>query len=178
MANKTKKMSKTKRNVLVDIGLLGIFLATLSPEATGLAVHEWLGLSFGAAAAGHILLHWKWVLSMTKRIFGKLPMQARINYLLNTLLLADVFLVAYSGISISKVAAPGLIFPTGSSRFWLGIHVASANMAMVLVGAHLVLHWKWILSMTNKFMVKPLMSLGAPKISQARQFKQERSIES
>ena len=177
MTVKTKKMSKTKRNVLVDIGLLGIFLATLSPEATGLAIHEWLGISFGAAVAGHILLHWKWVFSMTKRIFGKLPLQARINYLLNALLLADVLLVAYSGITISEVAAPGLISSAGSSRLWLGIHEASANMAMVLVGAHLALHWRWIFSMLKKFLVNPLLSMSSSKVPNPVHLIQERRIE-
>ncbi|MEZ4640220.1 MAG: hypothetical protein R2856_35575 [Caldilineaceae bacterium] len=52
-----------------------------------MAIHEWLSLGLGVGFITHVLLHWRWVYESTRRFFGKLAGQARINYILNTALL-------------------------------------------------------------------------------------------
>ena len=65
--------SRTKFNLMVDILIFGAFLAAGAPRFTGMAIHEWLGIAFGAAIVTHLLLHWQWLVQVTKRFFGRLP---------------------------------------------------------------------------------------------------------
>ena len=174
MASKAKR-SKSKTNLLLDVGLFGLFLATLEPESTGLALHEWLGLSFAGAVVAHLVLHWKWMVHVTRRFFGKLALQARINYILNVLLFFSMATLAFSGLVISRVAAPDLLALAASERIWRGLHEVSANLSFALIGLHLALHWKWILSMFGKYLVKPVTALAATRKPQVVPARSERS---
>ena len=49
-----------KTNLLVDTGIFAAFLVAMSPNLSGLAVHEWLSLSLASAVVVLILLHWQW----------------------------------------------------------------------------------------------------------------------
>jgi hypothetical protein len=157
MAANNKKLTKAQKNVLIDTTMLGLFSVALAQEATGLAFHEWVGLAAAGTAGVHLLLHGKWVVQSTKRFFGKMPRKTRASYLLNGLLLANVGLIAFSGMSMSEVAAPGLI-NSGSAGIWSDIHEAAAGAFIGIAGAHLALHLKWILSMGKKYLVQPLAS--------------------
>lgn len=161
MANNKKKLNKTALNLIVDTGLLAGFTLLYDPDNTGLFLHEWLGLGFGAAIVGHILLHWKWVVQTTLRFFSRLARQARINYLLNTLLFIDVTAIMFTGLMISQKAAPGLNSQSIPDGFWLFIHEAAAAGGIALIGTHVALHWKWILNAGKRFILKPVVRLGA-----------------
>lgn len=100
------KPNRSKVNLVVDIVIFLAFLIATAPHFTGIAIHEWLGLAFGAAIVTHLLLHWQWIVETTKRIFSKLPGKTRLNYALNILLFIDVTLIAFTGIMISKSALP------------------------------------------------------------------------
>jgi len=165
MAPTKKKSNATKTNLIVDIGLFTSFLIAMAPEATGLLIHEWLGIAFGAAIVGHLLLHWKWLVQVTRRFFGKLPPQTRGNYILNTLLFVDVIFVILSGLMISQVATPSL--GQGNAGIWYGLHETSANLSMLLVAGHLALHWKWILNAIKRYAIKPVISIGQVRKPQA-----------
>ena len=58
---KKSAISRTKLNLLLDIALLLIFAVTYQAKATGITLHEWLGVGIGAVIVTHILLHWQWV---------------------------------------------------------------------------------------------------------------------
>ena len=177
MTKKKRKMSKAQQNVIVDVGLLGLFMTALAQEATGLALHEWLGLSFVGAATGHLLLHSKWVAQSAKRFFGKMPWKTRANYILAAALLANVGLVAYSGVQISEVAVPNVITTNANLGLWQDLHEGAAGAFSGLVGAHLLLHWKWILGMSKKYLAKPFNNLRLPKIDQPQPALAKRRIE-
>lgn len=117
------KPNRSKVNLVVDIVIFVAFLIATAPHFTGIAIHEWLGLAFGAAIVTHLLLHWQWIVETTKRIFSKLPGKTRLNYALNILLFIDVTLIAFTGIMISKSA-----LPTRGSLWlaaWLGARCTS-----------------------------------------------------
>ena len=78
--------NRNKVNLIVDSAIFTAFLVAMAPHFSGMAVHEWLGISFGAAIVTHLLLHWQWIVEVTKRFFGKVTAQSRINYVLNALL--------------------------------------------------------------------------------------------
>ena len=65
--------NKPKFNFWLDAALGAGFLLTLATgdELTGL--HEWIGIGLGTLIITHIVMHWKWLVSTTKRLFGKMP---------------------------------------------------------------------------------------------------------
>lgn len=152
---KTKKkgMSATKRNYFIDIAIALGFLVVFNPDATGYAVHEWLSLGLFAGLVAHVALHWKWVVSITKKFFGKLPRQTRLNYVVNGGLALAFIMTGISGFAISENITPLFGF-SGGGRFWEGIHETAANLSMILVGSHVLLHWKWIVNNTKKYLLK------------------------
>ena len=38
---------------------------------TWIAIHKWSGLALFVEAFVHVLLHWKWIATTTKRMFGR-----------------------------------------------------------------------------------------------------------
>ena len=65
-------MAKNKQNWLIDGVLFLGFLVTFFLDFTGLAWHQWLGILIGSIALYHLLIHWKWVLTVTKRLLANL----------------------------------------------------------------------------------------------------------
>ncbi len=160
-------------NLIVDSVIFIAFLVAMAPRFSGLAIHEWLGIAFGAGIITHLLLHWQWLVEVTKRFFGKAQWSARINYILNTLLFVDVTIIIFTGLMISESALPQLGITLARSGSWRMLHTLSANLFLVLTGLHIALHWQWIVGM-----VKRLFSASrrAPKLSgAARHTKQELS---
>jgi len=89
-------MNKIKINYLVDVvafisffvtAITGILIFVFLPPAEGKgvvhstlfgygrhdwgAIHDWAGMIMTLAAIIHIVLHWGWITSMTKSLFGK-----------------------------------------------------------------------------------------------------------
>jgi hypothetical protein len=157
--------SRNKTNMIVDSTIFLAFLVAMAPHFSGMAVHEWLGIAFGAAITTHLLLHWQWIVEVTKRFFSKAQWSARINYILNALLFIDITLIIFSGLMISEVALPFVGIELAQSRSWRGLHGTTADLFMVLVGLHVALHWQWIVNMFKRFVVVPLMPRRAPQLS-------------
>jgi cytochrome b len=155
------QLSQTKTNLAVDGGIFLGFLVADAPHFTGLAVHEWLSLVFGATIIAHLLLHWRWIGAVSRRFLSDIPRQARLNYLLNMLLFIDIILVIYSGLMISRVALPALGLSLAEGGAWRGIHDLTANISLVLVGLHLALHWPWIVKTVKRYSLQ-LLSSGRP----------------
>jgi hypothetical protein len=59
--------NRNKTNLIVDSAIFLAFLVAMAPRFSGMAIHEWLGIAFGAAIVTHVLLHWQWVVNMVKR---------------------------------------------------------------------------------------------------------------
>jgi hypothetical protein len=150
------KLSSTLRNLLVDATIFGGFLLATDPHATGQAIHEWLGIAFGATIIVHLLLHWKWIVNVVRRFFSRLPGQVRINSLLNSLLFIAVTLIIFSGIMISKVVLNTFGLSGSHDMIWRWLHVTATSAALVLVGLHVALHWKWVVSTVKRYTWQPV----------------------
>ena len=155
MQTKTNRPSSTKINLIVDGSILVAFLVATAPHFTGMAIHEWLGIAFGAAIVTHLLLHWSWLVATTRRIFTTAPRQARINYVLNTLLFVDVTLLVFTGLMISKSALPQLGVTLTPNMLWRSVHTLTADLAVFIVGLHVALHWGWITRSVGRYLVTP-----------------------
>ncbi|MBK8905831.1 MAG: DUF4405 domain-containing protein [Anaerolineaceae bacterium] len=147
-----QKLSETARNLFVDLAIAIGFLITLQPHFTGMILHEWLGISLGGAFLLHILLHWRWLYATTSRFFTKLARQSRVNFVLNLVLLIDFTIVTLSGILISEEVLPLLGLQGSHDMAWRLLHTISAELSVWLVGLHIALHWKWVISATRKYL--------------------------
>jgi hypothetical protein len=152
-----KKLNRNKVNLAVDFAIFAAFLVAMAPRFSGIAIHEWLGISFGAAIVAHLLLHWQWIINTTRRIFRATPWESRINYVLNLALFIDVTIVILTGLMVSEAALPlfGLRLPRDG--FWMTLHTLSADVSVFLIGLHVAMHWSWIVKITKRFIITPLL---------------------
>ena len=158
MNQANKYVKRTVTDLIVDSAIFIGFLVATAPRFSGLAIHEWLGIAFGAAIITHLLLHWSWIVGISKRFFSKVQGQARLNYVLNALLFIDVTIIIVTGLLISEVALPlfGLRFPRDG--MWLWIHRTTSDAAVFLIGLHVALHWSWIVKTLKRLVVTPPFS--------------------
>jgi hypothetical protein len=170
MAQQRKKLNPNKVNLTVDILIFVAFLVAMAPRFSGLLVHEWLSIAFGAAIMVHLLLHWQWIAEITKRFFRSTTWMARINYVLNSLLFIAMIVVMLSGILISEIALPSMGINLRGDFAWRQIHTLSADLSVFLVGAHVALHWQWIVNAMKRYLVTPFLpkrtttSAGSPSV--------------
>jgi hypothetical protein len=151
-----------KTNLYVDIAILVGFLVAYEPALTGVAVHEWLSLAFASAVILHLLLHWDWVVQVTLKFFRKLFHTSRLNYVLNLALLIDFVMIMLSGLLISRSVLPALGLQVASNPAWRFLHSSAADFSLLLLGLHLALHWKWILSTTKRYLFSPRKRAAQP----------------
>ena len=118
MEPKTKKMSLTKKKLLVDIAVFIVFAIVSAPQSTGIAIHEWLSIIFIAPIITHLLLNWNWIVKVTTRMFKKLPGETRFNYIWDFALFIMMVLVMVSGILVSESALPTLGIVVFIDPFW------------------------------------------------------------
>ena len=142
--------NRTTLNLLVDCGIFIGFLVVMAPHFTGIAIHEWLSFAFGGAIITHLLLHWKWLVEVTRRLFRGASASARVNYVLNALLFVTMTIAIFSGVMISEAALPALGITLAHSGAWRGLHGLSANFSLVLIGLHVALHWSWIVGAVKR----------------------------
>ena len=125
------------------------------------ALHTWFGILMIVAAAAHIYVHWKWIVSMTKRAIQELTRgerrfkaRSRFNVGINMLTGLSFLITAISGIYLfffpggsHGVADPMYLF---SRSNWDLIHTW-AGIVMICVGVvHFVIHWGWVSKVTRK----------------------------
>ncbi len=158
MQAQTKSFNRVKTNVLIDLAIFGAFLFSTAPHFTGMTIHEWLGISFAAGILTHLLLHWQWVVGTTKKFFSRIPRQLRINYALNTLLFVDITIIIFTGLMISESALPLFGIQFARNQFWTWLHRVTADASVYLIGMHVALHWRWIWSQIQRWLVVPIFS--------------------
>lgn len=159
MKTTRKRINTTRIDLVLDTVIFVAFLIATAPRFSGLAVHEWLGIAFGAAIVTHLLLHWRWIVETTRRVFRKLPAPTRINHVLNILLFVDITILTFSGLIISRVALPALgITPQGAMP-WRVLHVWTTDIGVLIIGLHVALHWSWVVSAVKRYILSPALSL-------------------
>ncbi len=148
-------MKSLKTNFWLDILIFAGTLVALQPRMTGIAIHEWLALAAAVTLVLHVVLHWDWVVGITKKFFANLFHVSRLNYLVDALLFVMFTVAMTSGLVISRVVMPTFGLQTFSSRSWLEIHNASANLTLLLVALHFALHWSWVKNTFNRLIIAP-----------------------
>ena len=157
--NEIKTRSQTKTKLVIDVAIFIAFLIAMDPRSSGIAIHEWLATSLIAALVVHLLLSWDWIVQSTRRFFGRLNSQSRINYILNWLLFIDGTVIMLSGFLISQSVMPFLGIQLPRNFTWRSLHDLSANLFLVLLGLHTALHWNWIVDAFKRYIFQPVGKL-------------------
>lgn len=145
-----------KTNLLIDLGIFIAFLFGMDPKATGIPIHEWLSLALAAAAIAHILLHWKWIISVGAAYFKKLFHSSRLKFAVDVVLFIAFTSMMLSGIMISRSILPLLGFKPLESPTWEVIHSDAANITILTIAVHIGLNWGWLVTMIKKYLITPL----------------------
>lgn len=139
-----------KFKFILDILLTIVMLLLMDPRSFyGLGFHEWAGLIIGLFFFLHKALSWSWIKKVTLGFFFSSPNRARVNYVLDVLLLAGMVLMILSGIAIARTIDFSWLDLGGSRTFWRVMHTSSSYITLALFGVHLGLHWKWVLQRIN-----------------------------
>ncbi len=131
---------------ILNILLLIVMLLLMDPRSFyGLGFHEWAGLIIGLFFFLHKALNWGWIKKVTVCFLKSSPRRARLNYVLDVLLLAGMILMILSGIAIARSIDFSWLNLGGSRMFWRVMHTSSSFITLALFAIHLGLHWKWVL---------------------------------
>jgi hypothetical protein len=163
-----------RTNLLIDIGLLTAFLISSSPHFTGNLIHEWLGVALAAALIAHILLHWNWIVCIGARYIKNLWHISRLQFLVDILIFASFIVLMTTGLMMSKsvLMAIGIQVARAGHSVKI-IHSAASNVAVILTGVHVALHWKWIVCAIQTTILAPVRNLfnrsSMPKTTEINQ---------
>jgi len=149
------KTNPTKTNLWIDTVAFIAFLMAFAPYSTGIPIHEWLGIAIGGVVLVHLLLHWDWVGKTTNSFFSKMPARKRINAILNVLFFVDTVIIIFTGLMISEVVLPALDITIAFTPVYITIHSLAADIAVLITGLHIGLHWKWIVKAVQRFVIAP-----------------------
>lgn len=127
-----------------DAALFLLFLLTMTPRLTGLAIHEILGVVFAFFFLVHLLLSWPWIQSAARGLRAAGAWRTRINYSLNTVLYALTLIAIFAGLVISQVVLPAVHIPSVNDRAWHFLHNRMASLVRFGVGLHIAMNWQWI----------------------------------
>jgi len=187
--SKTRSLSKqTRNNWLVDSAL---FLGSIVSMITGIYflflpvagyqggrnpmygivilferetwddLHTWFGIAMIVSAVIHIIIHWKWIIKMTKRVFleitrreSRINGRSRFNVGINMLIGLSFILTAVSSIYLlfthggsHGVNDPMFIF---NYTTWDLIHTWSGIVMTNAAVVHFTIHWGWVTKVTRK----------------------------
>lgn len=130
----------------IDILMAVTFVLFFNKQVLGgLTFHEIAGFAIAAVFFTHVLLNWQWVKKVTVKLFDrKLALKTKFGYVLNLLLLLTMGFIIISGIFISKIVFPNINI--GNERWFQVTHISISFLVLILVAAHVGLHWKWVVN--------------------------------
>jgi hypothetical protein len=140
---------------ILNVLLALVFLLLMDPRSFfGLSFHEWAGLIIVLFFLLHKIMSWGWIKKVTIFFFKRVPGKARLNYILDILLLAGLSLIVLSGMAIARTIDFSWLNLGNSHFFWRAMHISSSMLVLALFGIHLGLHWKWVLQRLNLIKAK------------------------
>jgi len=145
---KEKKLMYVKFGL--DIVMAVTFVLFFNKQVLGgLTFHEIAGLAIAAVFFTHIALNWRWVKNVTIKLLDrKLPFKTKFGYVLNLLLLITMAFIIISGILVSHIVLPNI--NVTNERWFQMAHISISYFVLVLVAAHVGLHWKWVMNVFHK----------------------------
>lgn len=118
-------------------------------------LHDWSGIVLGSFVAIHLILHWKWIFRMSKKLpkFFKWN-RTTLQYLIDLGMVISFVLVLITGLLKFPAFDPSRELLFEYSLIFLTVHDWSGLTLAVLALTHVILHWRWIKSMSRKMLRK------------------------
>jgi len=125
-------------------------------------IHTWTGIAMIVIALVHLVTHWNWMASMTRRIWREITgqctcMNARghFNVLIDALIALGFSLAAVSGVYFLFAGGshgganpdPMFLFPRAT---WDLLHTWSGVGMILAALVHFAIHWRWVVKVTGK----------------------------
>lgn len=106
-----------------------------------------------------------WVKAVGCRLFGRATRQARLCFVVDTLLLLGFGSIVASGLLIST----WLNAPLGNAAIaWSGFHIAASQATLLLVLGKVAIHWRWIATTSRRLLARPAAPAVAKPVAAAR----------
>jgi len=137
-------MTHAKRNAIVDVVALLVYLIVANPSITGIAIHEWLGIALIVVFIVHAVMHFDIVVDIIKDKRTKPSVARQGNLAVDILILITFMVVTVSGLGISGAVLPAFGVYAEGYYFWAPLHSISAKALLALFIIHIALHWRWI----------------------------------
>jgi len=135
-------MKKTAVKISIDIFMTIVWLILMTYDLTGSVWHEILGIGMLIPLFFHLFLNWKWIVSVSKKIFKTKPNVNTVRWISDVLMLIGYVLTAVSGIAISKELFWQI--RADNNALWYTIHAWAAYVTLAAMGVHVGLHWKMV----------------------------------
>jgi hypothetical protein len=141
-------MKKTKqiKNWWIDALMMVAYLFCFYLEFTGVVGHQWLGVGIGVLVVIHTLLHWDWVVLVTKRFFTNVGAKSRWYYMVDVLILMGLVVILETGLVIST----WVNFDLPNYIAWLDIHTYASYITLALLVFKIGIHWRWVVNTTGR----------------------------
>lgn len=152
-------MTNRGTSLLLDTCMFICFAALLSWRMTGVAAHEWIGLSLIALIMAHLIVHWGWV---ETQIAAGLRRRRIVPFLLNAALFVAMGVTLVSGVVISKVVVPNQL-PPARYLLWHGLHESATTFTVIILGLHVALNWDHIRGWVRRAFTASRRALSTPK---------------
>lgn len=124
-------------------------------------IHTWSGVGVIVIAMLHIIIHWKWISSMAKKVWyemqagsSKLSKFGRINVGINFMIGLTGIITATSGVyflldlDTGQVTQGLLLF---NRTTWDLIHTWAGVLMILSALLHFAIHWKWVTKVTKRY---------------------------
>jgi hypothetical protein len=95
--------------------------------------------------------------NVTAQFFKKLFHESRLNYVLDLLFLSLMTGALLSGLLISESVLAFFGIHLEPDPVWRGLHHSLSDASVAVLGLHLALHWKWIVSNLNRYVFQPVV---------------------
>lgn len=141
-------------------------------------LHTWFGILMIAAAATHIVVHWKWIVNMSRRVFQemvgrerRLNPRSRYNVGINVLIGLSFLVAAISGVVLLFTpggrAASGAAVLFFSRTTWDLIHTWAGILMILAASLHFAIHWGWVAKVSRKVIGSTLSQFTSRESAQA-----------
>lgn len=128
-------------------------------------LHTWGGVIMLVAGAIHLMMHWKWVVTTSKRAIQSvcskgvsMNRNTKINLVIDLVLILSAIACAISGITF--LFTPNGVSQGGESLIettiflfsratWDLIHTWSGVTMILAASFHFAVHWRWIVNVTR-----------------------------
>lgn len=138
-------MKKNTFRMILDTIMAVLLVLMYKKNVLTLTFHEVGGIFVCLLVIIHIMVNRSWIAGITKTFCRKgTPAKQRVLWIVDTLFALDFLAILITGIGVSKKVLPQFAFISGSG---IPYHEFFGGIALILLGIHLGLHWKWIKGM-------------------------------